>query len=584
MEPDTLVGLSDETYELLDKLGEGGFGAVYLARKNPLRKLVALKLLDHRVSEEAERRLWDEALLLASLQHPGIVAAEDLVQFRGQLGLVTEYVEGEDLSACLGDGLPASALIEAIGQVAWALHAAAQRGVVHRDVKPQNIRIGRHGNVKLLDFGIAFAEGTDSEAASAMVGTPRYMAPERFRFEFGPASDVFSLGCILWLGLTGSHFYGERRTFEEIAPLTGSDEDWQGFLDAWPTTGIPELDELVRGMVARASEARPTAAEVGRRCEEMIDRLPRRTRLSDWCRARWPDGVEVPRPPTAERTASSLAERHPPEPSPDDEVTDRFQPPVVPAPVPADRPAPAAAPRLLALTLAAALLGLVGIGGVGIAAWYASTPPATTTVVPPAPAPSPAPAIAPAPEPVPTPTKTCAAHHEETGPGAAPRPRARARSAPQAGRPEARRRPVRPGRGPHDDLRPARGADPGAAAVRAHGERELAADVLGPPVRRDRQRLGRRARTAGRRARGVCVRSGRGVDLRADRPGPAGFADLAVPQYGLKRRFGHPALTDGLGPRFGHPASTGELQSSALATLPSPVSSELGVRPPCPHR
>jgi TonB family protein len=294
MDSATLIGLANETYEILEKLGEGGFGEVYLARKQPLGKLVALKLLRSRVSAEAERRLWAEARLLASLHHPGIVVADDLVRLDGRLGLVTEYVEGEDLSLCFKGQMPPSAVVEVVGQVAWALHAAAQKGVVHRDVKPQNVRLGRYGNAKLLDFGSAREQllEQESEPTHEMSGTPRYMAPERFRFEFVPASDVFSLGCVLWLGLKGKHFYGDMRTFESIVPLTRSDASWSSLLEEPSTQGLPRaLEGLLRDMLARSSDARPSAQEVGRRCEAILEDWPGRVRLREWCRERWPEGT-----------------------------------------------------------------------------------------------------------------------------------------------------------------------------------------------------------------------------------------------------------------------------------------------------
>jgi serine/threonine protein kinase len=295
MDSATLIGLANETYEILEKLGEGGFGEVYLARKQPLGKLVALKLLRSRVSEDAERRLWAEARLLASLHHPGIVVADDLVRLDGRRGLVSESIEGEDLSSCFKGGMPASAVVEVVGQVAWALHAAAQKGVVHRDVKPQNVRLGRYGNAKLLDFGSAREQALDQEVEPTreMSGTPRYMAPERFRFEFVPASDVFSLGCILWLGLKGRHFYGESRTFEAIFPLTRSDTSWSSLLEAPAPEPMPRgVQELLRDMLARGSETRPSAMEVGRRCEAILEDWPGRVRLREWCRERW-DGPLV---------------------------------------------------------------------------------------------------------------------------------------------------------------------------------------------------------------------------------------------------------------------------------------------------
>lgn len=363
-----LLGRSDESYELIEKLGQGGFGSVYLARKGRLRKPVAVKLLERAVAPDAEQRLWDEARLLASLHHPGIVAADDWVAVDGVLGLVTEYVEGEDLASCLG-AMPPAVVVEVVGQLAWALHAAARAGVVHRDVKPQNVRIGCHGTVKLLDFGIAFAEGDGraSDGPQLLYGTPRFMAPERFRCEFSAASDVFSLGCVLWLGLEGGPFYGAFDRFDALERFTRSDERW-GELLGRTTAGrsSPELERLVRGMLARLPEDRPTAAEVGRACEGLLDSWSGRPRLAEWCRQRWPEGVSPPAA-AADRTASSLVSA----PSPDDEATEVARPERPERPERAARPAQRGRSWGWGLAVGAsallAAIGLVTVAGVAVA-------------------------------------------------------------------------------------------------------------------------------------------------------------------------------------------------------------------------
>jgi hypothetical protein len=301
----TLRDPSGQSYELLRLLGSGGFGEVYLARTSHpsgVRRLVAVKWLHPGVEPQAAARLRDEATLLASLRHPALLAAEALVELGGRLALVTEYVEGQDLAACLGDGLPPSTLVEALSQVAWALHEAwTKAGVVHRDVKPSNIRIGVHGNVKLLDFGIARSDLVSREASSTrgLVGTLPYLAPERFEPGTRPhlASDVFSLGCVLLEGLTSSSFYGDLDLPQIAALALSSDDRWERHLTE-RLSQAPHA-ELLRAMLARDPGARPTAAEVGERGQALLARDPGHVPLQQWCRRRqWPEEALAPVPAT----------------------------------------------------------------------------------------------------------------------------------------------------------------------------------------------------------------------------------------------------------------------------------------------
>ena len=210
-------------YHLRRCLGKGGFGEVYLAEiKNQggLSVDAAIKLLHGSLdpNDHAVARLRDEGRLLALVDHPAILRVRDMVVLGGRIALITEYVEGQDLTDCLRDDtdpMPTRALVESVGVVADALHAAWSStgkdgrtlGIVHRDIKPSNIRISHHGQVKLLDFGIARTDTVTREARTAtdaIIGSLPYMAPERYTAnDADPRSDVFSLGCVLYEGLTG---------------------------------------------------------------------------------------------------------------------------------------------------------------------------------------------------------------------------------------------------------------------------------------------------------------------------------------------------------------------------------------------
>ncbi len=297
------------TFEWLQLLGKGGFGEVYLAlMRSPtgLEQHVAVKLLPAGLAPDTRSvvRLRDEARLLASLRHPVVLAPHDLAEIGGRVALVTEFVEGDDLSACIDDSdpspLPESTLLEVVEQVASALEMAwNQLRVVHRDVKPENIRIGRHGNVKLLDFGLASSDVADRAVRTSgdrVVGTMRYFAPERFdpRRDPTPASDVFALGCILYQGIVRAHLLAER-SLPEVVQLFSAPDRWDRFVEEQlaviPST---ELRALLVRLLAHDAAVRPSAGEVRERCEALRVADPSAVPLSRWCRDRhWRDAIHA---------------------------------------------------------------------------------------------------------------------------------------------------------------------------------------------------------------------------------------------------------------------------------------------------
>lgn len=291
---------SPRRFEVDTCLGRGGFGEVYRARmttQGGIETDVALKILraDLDPRGQAVQRLRDEARLLARLNHPTILRVHDLAQLEGRIALITEHVDGQDLGDCWQDPeFSTRALLRVIGSVAGALDAAWQTlKIVHRDVKPSNIRVSRHGDVKLLDFGIARTDELVREARTQtdmMIGSPGYMAPERF-LEDGiqPCSDIYALGVALYEGLA------QRRLYDMPVPmmmgLALDRERYEAHLSAQlghlpPDAG--EVETLVREMLSYEAAERPTADTVLRRCEALA--LPSLgPSLSAWCRARtWP--------------------------------------------------------------------------------------------------------------------------------------------------------------------------------------------------------------------------------------------------------------------------------------------------------
>ena len=305
MEPTT-----QRTFHIRACLGRGGFGEVFratMASASGLRSDVAVKVLrsDVDLRGDAVKRLRDEGRLLASLNHPAILRVLDFAALEGRVALVTEYVPGEDLTPIIEAGdLDGRALLEIIAVVADALHVAydhtSEDGtplrLVHRDIKPSNIRVSRHGQVRVLDFGIAWSEDASREAKTAdnsTVGSLPYMAPERFgRHAAASAADVYALGCTLYEGLTGERLFPDSTPLEMVR-MAANAADHDGFvmerLTYIPDAVTQPVRALLRDMLAHQPEDRPTAREVSIRAEELAEDLPGR-RLKAWARQRaWPD-------------------------------------------------------------------------------------------------------------------------------------------------------------------------------------------------------------------------------------------------------------------------------------------------------
>lgn len=195
-------------YALGPLLGKGAFGAVHRARDVAAGREVAIKLLSaERGGATAMQRFLREAATVARLEHPGVIKVHGAGRHGGRPAIVYELVEGTTFSeAARTLSLPAR--VELVRDAARAVGHAHALGVVHRDLKPDNLLVGRDGRLRVADFGLALFEGADRlTRTGAFVGTPFYMAPERFRLQGGPvdgpAADVWALGVILYEALTG---------------------------------------------------------------------------------------------------------------------------------------------------------------------------------------------------------------------------------------------------------------------------------------------------------------------------------------------------------------------------------------------
>ncbi len=190
-------------FELHDLIGEGAMGVVWKAYDTVIRRFIALKLLGPRIGNTADgrARFLREARAAGLLQHPNLVTLYDFGDADGQLYLAMEFVEGRDLSAIIAANEPLGLerKLDIVIELLDGLSYAHQRGVIHRDVKPSNVRVAPDGRVKIMDFGIARLQSADASGSGAIVGTPNYMAPEQVtNGAITPASDLFSVGCLLY--------------------------------------------------------------------------------------------------------------------------------------------------------------------------------------------------------------------------------------------------------------------------------------------------------------------------------------------------------------------------------------------------
>jgi serine/threonine protein kinase len=198
------------SYELLRRLGEGGMAQVYLARDVRLGREVAIKVLDQRLAERPgfRERFLREARVAAALDHPNIVQLYDFGESEQLLYLVMPYVSGGSLQDILHRApFPAGEVATYGSQMADALDYAHQRNVVHRDVKPANMLLHADGRVLLSDFGLAKIVNPTSRPAAPRghpdAGTPEYMAPEQIEGRSDDRSDIYALGVVLYLLMTG---------------------------------------------------------------------------------------------------------------------------------------------------------------------------------------------------------------------------------------------------------------------------------------------------------------------------------------------------------------------------------------------
>lgn len=271
--------LIEDRYELEELLGRGGFGEVWGATDRRVGRRVAVKI-GYPLTYEDTRRFEREASLAGSLAHPHIATIHDFGHTersgRSTVFLVMELLPGRSLAEILDEGVPP--LADALNwarQIADALGAAHDAGIIHRDIKPANVMVVGNGVAKVLDFGIAKARGgpgTELTGTGMIIGSFPYMAPERWTggangITVDDRSDLYALGCVLMELLTGERPFPAREMHELLAQHLTAEPPSPGSL----RPGLPPgLDELVLGLLAKDPGDRPADAhEVARRLAEL---------------------------------------------------------------------------------------------------------------------------------------------------------------------------------------------------------------------------------------------------------------------------------------------------------------------------
>ena len=277
-----MIGQTISHYRILEKIGSGGMGEVFLAEDTKLKRQVALKFLPRQMTTdpEAKERFEREAQAAAALNHPNIVTIHEIGEHEGQIYIAMEFIEGQTLKELIsGVGarrdapssgdlslpitshlLPITQVIDIATQIASGLAAAHAKGIIHRDIKPQNILIDKNGRVKILDFGLAKLKSVSPLTKEAStLGTVHYMSPEQgLGKEVDPRSDIWSLGVVLYEMVSGElPFRGDYDQAviyailnEEMHPLTTG--------KAGVSTG---MENVIRGCLAKKPQDRYPSAE-----------------------------------------------------------------------------------------------------------------------------------------------------------------------------------------------------------------------------------------------------------------------------------------------------------------------------------
>ncbi len=261
-----ITGQAISHYRITEKLGEGGMGVIYLAEDLNLERKVAIKFLPYHISSNSEERerFKLEAKASAALNHPNIATIHSIEEVDNEMFIVMEYVEGKELKNIIEEhhnaSLPFDEIINYATQITEGLEAAHKKGIVHRDIKSQNIMITDTGKVKIMDFGLAKIKGgTQLTKIGTTVGTLAYMSPEQARGEeVDHRTDIWALGVVIYEMLTGKMpFYGEYEQAVAYSILNEEPEEIEKSREDIPTA----LLQIVKNSLEKNIENRYQSAE-----------------------------------------------------------------------------------------------------------------------------------------------------------------------------------------------------------------------------------------------------------------------------------------------------------------------------------
>ncbi len=253
-----VIGSSISHYLIVEKLGEGGMGVVYKAEDTQLRRTVALKFLPRETldEEEVKARLIREAQAAAALDHPNICQVFGIHEEDGETFIAMAYIDGPSLAEKIKERpLPLEEALGIAAQIGEGLHEAHEHGVVHRDIKPQNILLTTKGQVKILDFGLASLTGRSKlTKTGTTMGTPAYMAPEQLEGRnVDRRADVWALGCVMYEMLTQKSPF--EADYEQAIGYGILNEDPEP-VTAQRAGLSPEIDRLLSKALAKDRDER----------------------------------------------------------------------------------------------------------------------------------------------------------------------------------------------------------------------------------------------------------------------------------------------------------------------------------------
>ena len=292
-----MIGQTVTHYKILEKIGSGGMGDVYLAEDTKLDRKVALKVLPPELAESEERRarFEREAKAIAALNHPNIVTVHSVEESDGVHFITMEFVKGKTLTELLPKrGFTISRFLELAIPLSDAVAAAHQEGITHRDLKPANVMVTDDGRIKVLDFGLAKPTGSsgsdprDSDVPTQhrtqegrILGTVAYMSPEQAEGKPVDAlTDIFSLGIVFYEMLTGERpFYGETPAATLSSILKDTPKSMREHRRELPR----DLTKIVSRCLAKETTRRfQSALDVRNELDELRAELPRESSMMAW--------------------------------------------------------------------------------------------------------------------------------------------------------------------------------------------------------------------------------------------------------------------------------------------------------------